>query len=338
MAPTTLPRRIRVNYENEPDDILGHKGNTHAGRRLSTTSNRALQFHTRDHELHTNSSLDNNSISSGTRYKSKQSENVIKVKRKQCHGDFCSYKDKNVRSDDEIEDHIDQGAKIRPRSSSPRKKQKYTRWTREDAKRKEFNKTNKQVQELREKHKNVLVAEVQDTISTSQMKRNLRQNSPNSTRPSSTGSTSETSNRMKIKQKSEKKQAHPLAFRLIANARVDMQYMSDDLVKWYLTDRAQKRRGDGPWLYVTAPNRTSKYVVGRTVRCLWEWAGVFACVKLQLYAGFDKVFDIVLSTKNDGMYTFDIPKTLYNDLKPHVRGNMWRIKISDTNNPNIYIL
>ena len=38
----------------------------------------------------------------------------------------------------------------RPRSSSPQKKQKYVRWTRESAMKKELNKTNKQVQELNE--------------------------------------------------------------------------------------------------------------------------------------------------------------------------------------------
>ena len=77
----------------------------------------------------------------------------------------------------------------RPRSSSPQKKQKYVRWTRESAMKKEFNKTNKQVQELREKHKIALVAEVQENLETSQMKRNLRQASPQTQRPSSTGST-----------------------------------------------------------------------------------------------------------------------------------------------------
>ncbi len=348
-SPPTLPRRIRVNYENKPDNILGHKANAEAGRRLATTNNRALQFHTRDHELHTD---DQQNIFESKRRKRRKkknvfnrNDNIVKVHRKQCHGDFCGYRDKNVKSDDEDEEEM----MPRPRSSSPQKKQKYVRWTRESAMKKEFNKTNKQVQELREKHKIALVAEVQENLETSQMKRNLRQASPQTQRPSSTGSTasstastrrrekkSNTKSRFKSLSKNDKQSTYPLAFRLIANARVDMQYMSDNLAKWYLTDRSQKRRGDGPWLYVTAPSRTSKYTVGRTVRCLWEWAGVVPCTKIQLFAGFDKVFDVVMSTKNDGTYTFDIPKNIYNGLKAHVRGNMWRLKISDTNNPNTY--
>ena len=51
---------------------------------------------------------------------------------------------------------------------------------------------------------------------------------------------------------------------------------------------------------------------------------------------FDKVADLVLSTKNDGTYTFDFPKDIFDIVKPYVRGNMWRLKISDTNNPNTY--
>ena len=46
--------------------------------------------------------------------------------------------------------------------------------------------------------------------------------------------------------------------------------------------------------------------------------------------------DLVLSTKNDGTYTFDFPKDIFDSVKPYVRGNMWRLKISDTNNPNTY--
>merc|ERR1711871_757937 len=115
-----------------------------------------------------------------------------------------------------------------------------------------------------------------------------------------------------------KAKTYPLAFRLIANARVNMQYMSDDLAKWYLTERMAKRRGDGPWLYITSPSRTSKYTPGRAVRCIWEWAGVVPCTKIQLFAGFDKIFDVVMSTKNDGVYTFDIPKNIYDGVKSHI--------------------
>ena len=70
-----------------------------------------------------------------------------------------------------------------------------------------------------------------------------------------------------------------------------MRYMPDDLAKWYLCDRAKRRRGDGPWLYVTSPNVSSAYKVPQTARCIWEWAGSISCVKIQLFAGFEKVVD-----------------------------------------------
>ena len=36
-----------------------------------------------------------------------RNDNIVKVHRKQCHGDFCGYRDKNVKSDDEDEEEED---------------------------------------------------------------------------------------------------------------------------------------------------------------------------------------------------------------------------------------
>ena len=182
---------------------------------------------------------------------------MIKVRRKKCHGDFCGYKEAGDTGESEFD---------RPQSSSSSEPSKYVQWKAANAIQTQLSKTNEAVKEFREEKKQRILAEVKENISVAHMKRNLTDLSHSvSIRPSSAGSTN-TPNAASASYKKEK--CFPIAFRLIANARTEMKYMSDDLAKWYLCDRAKRRRGDGPWLYVTSPNVSSAYKVPQTARCI----------------------------------------------------------------------
>ena len=97
---STIPRRVVVEYGNQPGIKCKHNGQY--GKRLSSTNNRALQFHTRDHKLHMNQLHDGGNDPT-------KGKSVIRVRRKKCHGDFCGYKEAGDAVESEFE---------RPQSSS----------------------------------------------------------------------------------------------------------------------------------------------------------------------------------------------------------------------------
>merc|ERR1712166_1723232 len=162
------------------------------------------------------------------------------------------------------------------------------------------------------------------------------------------------------------------------------------MLRWHVTKRAKRRRGQGPWVSVSIPEMNMgsslSYTPGQPVLTVWEWAGSIKYVRVQLFRGWDSACDIQVGTKNDGVLDWNVP-TLYAlrmarqavptsfDMKeeesknefekkeskndqngedvnaddeeqknddmfdentPQPRGPVWRIKISDTNNPQIY--
>jgi hypothetical protein len=304
-----LPRRIRIAF----GDIQGN-----SSQRLATTTNRSLQFHTRNHETYQDVSPGS---SEGAITLAHSKAKVIKVHRKSCHGDFCSFVDKNSQDQIGSEDLSVESSEAKPA------------WTRQNAIKAEWKKTSKQMDKVRQQHKEDIVSSVRATIIRSGSKFDDDNDESNhNERPSTT----ESFEKPRKTVKNKKHKSYPLAFRMIANARIDTQYMPDELTRWYMTNRANTRRGDGPWIHVIAPINGKKYNAGRSVRCVWEWAGIIGCAKIQLFLAFNKVHDVVMSTKNDGLYVFEIPTGLYEGAESHMHGNMWRLKVSDTSNPNIF--
>ena len=182
-----------------------------------------------------------------------------------------------------------------------------------------------------------------------------------------------------------------LPYRSIADARsIGLRHMPVNMLRWHVTKRAKRRRGQGPWVSVSIPEMNMgsslSYTPGQPVLTVWEWAGSIKYVRVQLFRGWDSACDIQVGTKNDGVLDWNVP-TLYAlrmarqamptsfDMKeeesknefekkeskndqngedvnaddeeqknddmfdentPQPRGPVWRIKISDTNNPQIY--
>ena len=312
-----LPNRIRVEFdENKPNGSV-YTAAAAKELRLASTTDRALQFYTRGDKEY----VTGNGVQYGSEEKTKM-QATIQVIRKKCHGDFCDFQD------DEIAE--EEAAAERPSSSNSTDSSR-EQWTRQRAVKKEWAVTSTKMSKLREHQMKDTIVDVQAEIDAGEyagevegMERTFRGRL-----------TSSPKTKIKTRKKRENK-VFTLAYRLISNARIDSEYMSDKLTRWYMTTRAKQRSGDGPWLHFIAPTPGKKYKSGMMLRCVWDWAGIIACTKIQLFCGFTKVYDVVMSTKNDGLYVFEIPAELLEGLELHMRGNMWRLKICDTSNPNTF--
>ena len=158
-----------------------------------------------------------------------------------------------------------------------------------------------------------------------------------------------------------------LPYRAIADARTSsMRHMPESMLKWMLANRAETRRGEGPWLSVSIPERgrggSLIYRPGMPVLTVWEWAGSISFVRVQLFSGWDSRCDVQVGMKNSGYLCWQVPtlkdldaagisaaateEALESDpnaakkapplTDPELRGPVWRLKLSDTNNPNVY--
>jgi len=314
--PSLLPKRIRVEFdENKPNGGV-YAASTAKELRLASTTDRALQFYTRGDKEY----IAGDGMQHGSEEKTKM-HTTIQVIRKKCHGDFCDFQG------DEL---AEEGAQAERPSSSNSADSSRKQWTRKRAVKDEWAVTSTKMSKFREQQMEDTIVDVQAQIDAGEyigevegMEKTFRG------RPTS-------SPKNKTKTKKKRNKVFTLAYRLIANARVDSEYMPDKLTRWYMTARAKRRSGDGPWLHFIAPTSGKKYKPGMMLRCVWDWAGIIACTKVQLFCGFTKVYDVVMSTKNDGLYVFEIPAEILEGLELHMRGNMWRLKISDTSNPNTF--
>ena len=101
---------------------------------------------------------------------------------------------------------------------------------------------------------------------------------------------------------------------------------------------------------------------GIPVLTVWEWAGSISFVRVQLFAGWESRCDVEVGMKNSGYLCWTVPsvqdlqaaalaavsteenqeadpnavKKLPAVTDPELRGPVWRLKLSDTNNPNIF--
>jgi hypothetical protein len=350
-----IPKAIRFPAPNRPQVLPGVRGDSGG---TSTVDQRHVDFHRKSkrRSATTNASdmcEENGSGNRDGRVVIKEqkhqlsSSSVIAFGKARCNGDFCNFHEDMERQKSEI-------------AAEVANKEHYVPWKAKDAKKDEWNKLQDDKQSGT--GKDARVEEEEERIVD---RRSLfRQQQHKTTFTLSTA-----------------KQL--VLYRAIADARsTNLRCMPTDMLRWHVSGRAKRRRGAGPWLYVSIPERNMgsslSYVPGQPVLTVWEWAGTIPYVRVQLFRGWDSACDVEIGTKNDGVLEWTMPSldeliqsrregqednggdykneededekikgkvrggglndndAMFGPGASQPRGPVWRLKISDTNNPQTF--
>ena len=112
-----------------------------------------------------------------------------------------------------------------------------------------------------------------------------------------------------------------------------MDYMSPQLVKWIKRRNAQSKELS---ISITAPQGRMKLSPKDFMFIRWNWTGNIEYVKIQLFRGWEPVFTIHESVRNDGEASWTVPEARH--IVPNI-GKLanvgtihavWRIKVFST--------